>query len=103
MSTWKKIVGEDSRGTDEDVVGEVNAGVNGNKVLHTAASTDHGARIDINCVAQLRLCADSSAATYMGEVPDFGSRPNSCPRLDDGGWMDIGWLRRPRKTHFRPR
>jgi len=72
----------------KDIVGELDAGVESDIVLHLAAIADFDIRADHDILAEDAISADGDLGQNMNKVPYAGSRPNGDIMIDICRFMD---------------
>src|SRR6266536_3422329 len=80
-------VGEDTGGTAEDVVFQLDALVDGHVVLDLDVVADPGPRHHDDVLAEVTPLADHGARHHMREVPDLGAVPDHRPVIDVAGFV----------------
>ena len=80
-------VGEDTGGSEEDVVLANDPGVKGDIVLHFHVVAQHHLGRDNNVLTNVTVFTDYRTGHDMGKVPDFRAGTDDATGIDDGGWM----------------
>src|SRR4051794_2800820 len=79
------VVGENCARSDEDVVLERDAGVEGDIVLPLPSSTAPPPRVDVDVLAEPCLGTDASAGADLCVMPHLGAAADKSTVLHDGG------------------
>jgi hypothetical protein len=90
---WIGDIGEDAGGTAENIILELDAGIEGDVVLNFDIVADYDAARHVHVLAQNALPPDVCILHDMAEMPDLGPGPDGAGLVDVGARMYVVILR----------